>query len=265
MVPNAPMRVALIGLGAVGQSVVQLLSQHAAADVIVVGALVRDLSRTRSSEIPSIVSTVDALLATKPEVVVEAGGHVALRAYGPAILRAHCDLVVVSIGALAERNLEEEIIGAAKAGDAQAKVVSGAIGGLDALAAAALGGLTCVTHTTCKPASTLLSGVDVRKLTGAVEVFQGTAREGALKYPESVNVAAAVSLAGIGFDRTRVRVVADPFIDRNHHQVTAEGTFGTLHFDIKNIPSNENARTAKLVAMSAARAVLLRRAPLIVG
>lgn len=263
--PKAPMRVALIGLGAVGQAVIQLLRQHAAKDVTVVGALVRDPSRTRTSEVPSIVTTVDALLATNPEVVIEAGGHVALRTFGPTILRARCDLVIVSIGALAAPDLEEEIIGAAEAGGSQAKIVSGAIGGLDALASAALGGLRRVTHTTCKPANTLLSEADMKQLTEAVEVFRGTAREGALRYPESVNVAAAVSLAGIGFDRTKVRVVADPFIDRNHHQVTAEGTFGTLHFDIKNIPSNENARTAKLVAMSAARTVLLRRAPLAVG
>ncbi len=263
--PRAPMRIALIGLGAVGQAVLQLLSQHAQDEIEVVGALVRDPSRARTHEVPKIVTSVDALLATDPEVVLEAGGHVALRAYGPAILRAQCDLVIVSIGALAARDLEEEIIGAAQAGSAQAKVVSGAIGGLDALSSAALGGLTRVTHTTCKPASTLLSVAETSQLTEAIEVFQGTAREGALKFPESVNVAAAVSLAGIGFDRTTVRVVADPSLDHNNHRVAAEGAFGTLHFDIKNVPSDANPRTAKLVAMSATRALLLRRTSLAIG
>jgi len=259
------MRVGLIGLGAVGQAVVRLIGQQAADDVDVVAALVGDTSRPRAPGSPKVVTTADALLAERPEVVVEAGGHAALRAHGPAVLRAHCDLIMVSIGALADSSLAEEIIAAARIGAAQAKVASGAIGGLDALAAAAIGGLTRVTHTTRKPASTLLGHVEAADLTEAQEIFCGTAREGALKFPESINVAAAVSLAGIGFDRTEVRVLADPTVDRNHHVIVADGTFGTFRFEIQNIPSETNPRTAQLAAMSVVHAVMLRRASLAVG
>lgn len=262
---NAPMRVGLIGLGAIGEVVVRLINQHAAEDAVVVAALVRDPSRPRPAGSPHTVTTVDALLAQRPDVVVEAAGHAALRVHGPAILRAHCDLIMVSIGALAEPGVEEEILGAARMGGAQAKVASGAIGGLDALAAATLGGLTRVTHTTRKPAVTLLGPAQVANLTEAQEIFRGNAREGALMFPESINVAAAVSLAGIGLDNTEVRVLADPTVDRNHHEVVAEGAFGTFRFEIQNIPSPANARTAQLVAMSVVRALLLRRAPLVIG
>ncbi len=262
---KAPLRVGLIGLGAIGQAVVRLIHQHAAEDATVVAALVRDPSRLRPSGSPEAVTTIDALLAQRPEVVVEAGGHAALRAYGPTILRAHCDLIMVSIGALAEPGVEEEIIAAARTGGSQAKVASGAIGGLDALAAATLGGLARVTHTTRKPARTLLAPTQVEQLTEAQEIFRGNAREGALLFPESINVAAAVSLAGIGLDRTEVRVLADPSVDRNHHEVVAEGRFGTFRFEIQNVPSEANARTAQLVAMSVVHALLLRRASLVVG
>lgn len=260
-----PMRVGLIGLGAVGQSIIQLINQHAAGEITVVAALVRDRSRVRETVTPNLVTTIDAMMAMRPEVVVEAGGHDALRAYGPRILRAQCQLVMVSIGALADPDLEQEIIDAAQDGNVHARVVSGAIGGLDALSAAALGGLTNVTHTTRKPASTLLSDLTAVGMSESREIFRGTAREAALKFPESVNVAAAVSLAGIGFDRTLVRVIADPTIDRNLHEVSAEGTFGTLRFQIKNVPSEANPRTAKLVAMSAISTLIQRRSSIVVG
>ena len=258
------MRIGLIGLGAVGQSVVHLLDQHAAGDIKIVAALVRDPLRYRRCTIPNIVTTIDALLATQPEVIVEAGGHEALRQYGATILRSQNDLMMTSIGALADPGLEEEIARAAEAGGTRARVLSGAIGGLDALSAAAIGGLTRVTHTTCKPASTLFSSAQAKEIMEAQEIFSGTAREGALMFPESVNVAAAVSLAGVGFDRTEVRVVADPAIERNLHQVHAEGTFGTLSFEIRNVPSATNARTAQLVAMSAVRALLQRRSSVVI-
>ncbi len=257
--------VGLIGLGAIGQAIVHLVRHADIAEVDVVAALVRDASRRRSDDNPPTLIAVDELLALRPAVVVEAGGHAALRAHGPTVLRAGCDLVVVSVGALADPGLEEELRAAARAGGAQIRVISGAIGALDALAAAALGGLTRVTHTTRKPATVLLGPVEAARLTQAREIFRGTAREGALAFPDSLNVAAAVSLAGIGFDRTEVRVVADPQVNHNQHEVVAEGMFGTFQFAIQNIPSEANARTARLVAMSAVRALLQRGAALVSG
>jgi aspartate dehydrogenase len=96
-------------------------------------------------------------------------------------------------------------------------------------------------------------------------LFRGTAREAALKFPESVNVAAAVSLSGIGFDRTEVRVVADPTVTRNQHIVEAEGAFGSLRLEIMNIPSDTNPRTARLVAMCVVHTLLQRRSSFLIG
>lgn len=260
-----PMRVGLIGLGSVGQAVVRMLEERAPGEIQVVAAVVRDPSRHRDCAIPNLVPTIDELVAVRPEVVIEAGGHQALRECGPAVLRAGCDLLMISVGALADPAVERDLIAAAKAGGSHARVMSGAIGALDALAAAAIGGLTRVTHTTCKPASTLLADEERTPITEAREMFHGTAREAALKFPESVNVAAAVSLAGIGFDRTEVRVVADPSVTRNQHIVEAEGAFGSLRFEIRNIPSEANPRTARLVAMCVVHALLQRKSSFLVG
>lgn len=259
------MRVGLIGLGAIGQEVSRLVQRRAAGEVAIVAALVRDATKARAVSAPKVVATLDALLAERPEVVVEAAGHAALCAHGPRVLASGCDLLIVSVGALAERDTEEALLAAARTGGGRAVVASGAIGGLDAIAAAALGGLAQVTHTTRKPAHTLLEAAEAARLTGPREIFRGSAREGALKFPESINVAAAVSLAGIGLDRTEVRVIADPAIARNHHEVVAEGGFGRLRFEIVNIPTEANPRTGRLVAMSIVHALRRRRAPLAIG
>ena len=255
-------RIGLIGLGAIGRGVVALLDED--PDLEVIGALVTDVHKPRTSRSVPLVDNVDALLALQPEVVVEAGGHAALRQHGPSVLRAGIDLLMVSVGALAEPDTEHAIVGAARAGRSQAIVASGAIGALDAIAAARVGGLQRVTHTTRKPAAALLPGDQAAALTEDRQLFRGNAREGALKFPESINVAAAVSLAGIGLDRTEVCVIADPSIERNRHEVVAEGEFGWLRFEIASIPT-ENPRTGRLVAMSIVHALRRRRAPLVIG
>jgi len=262
---SAPLRVGLIGLGAIGGAVMRLLAERP-MEATIVGVLVRDPGRARAAAAAfPLVATPDALLALRPAIVVEAGGYAALATHGPTVLRSGCDLLAVSVGALADPATYDSLLAAAHDGGGRIIVASGAIGALDALAAAALGGLDRVTHTTRKPAHTLLLADEAAALTAEREIFCGSAREGALRFPESINVAAAVALAGLGFDRTEVRVIADPAVTRNGHEDVAEGAFGTLRFAIENIPSAENPRTGRLVALSIVRALLTRRAPLAIG
>lgn len=254
------LRVGLIGLGTIGSGVLRLL--RADDDIHIVGALVR---RARAGSAVPTMKCVDDLLGLEPDVVVEVAGHEALRRHGPRVLRAGCDLIILSVGALADPTLEADILAAACAGRSRATVAAGAIGGLDALSAAALGGLERVTHTTRKPARALLPADEAARLSEPRELFRGSAREGALRFPENINVAAAVSLAGIGLDRTEVCVVADPALERNTHQVVAQGTFGELQFEIRGIPTEENPRTGRIVAMSVVNTLRRLRAPLVIG
>ena len=251
------MQVGLIGLGAIGLGVVRLARSRPADGVHVIAALVRDRDRTRPGGLPVAVFSLDELLALSPDVVLDAAGHAALREYGPTVAAAGVDLIVISVGALADDELLAELRTRAKTGGSHVRVASGAIAGLDALSAAALGGLDRVTHTVRKPARALL-GDGAAGMTEARELYRGTARDGVARFPESANVVAAVSLAGIGFDRTEMTVVADPQATRNVHVVTADGAFGSLRIEIQNVPTEENPRTARLTAMSVYRALLDR-------
>lgn len=263
VVANESIRVGLIGLGAIGGSVVQRAAQY--PEIELVGALVRDVSRPRPEGAPPVVGSLEELLTLEPDIVVEIAGHDALRAHGPAVLRSGRDLLFVAVGALADPEFEREFRAAATESGRQAKVISGAIGALDAIAGSSIGELQKVTHTTRKPATTLLDAGEAEGLTEPKEIFNGPAREGALLFPESVNVAAAVSLAGLGLDGTTLRILADPAIERNRHEVEAEGEFGRLRFEIEGIPSPDNPKTGSLVAMSVIQQILARRAGVVIG
>ncbi len=253
------MRVGLIGLGTIARGVLELLEPTDGIEVV--GAIVAHPDRPRPGHGVPVCEDVQALMRYQPEVVAEMGGHAALRCHGPGVLRAGLDLLLLSVGALAEPETEQAILEAACAGHSRAIVVSGGIGALDAIASAREGGLERVTHTTRKPARTLLG----HDLDEPQELFAGSAREGVLMFPESINVAAAVSLAGLGLDRTEVRVIADPNVQHNQHEVVAEGRFGKLRFEITNVPTRENPRTGRLVAMSVVHALRNRAGHVVIG
>jgi aspartate dehydrogenase len=235
------LRVSLIGYGAVGQEVTRLLTEQMIKDITIVGALVRHHTQQRPPG-PPIVATRSALLAERPHIIVEAAGHEGLREHGAALLREGIDLLLISVGALADNTFMEELLAAAQVGNAHIRVVSGAIGALDALAAASLGGLTSVLHTMRKPPQELLPPKEAAQITTIQEVFRGSARQAAIRFPTFLNVAAAVALAGKGFDQTEVLVLADPTIERSRHEIVAEGAFGRLQFEIKNTPIQSHAR-----------------------
>ena len=198
-------------------------------------------------------------------MVVEVAGHDGLREHGPAVLRAGFNLIAVSVGVLAHPEVYDELLAAAEEGGTQMKVASGAVGALDAIAAARQGGLERVTHTVRKPPSTLF-GPDAAPLSpNRRRSSPAFARDAAIQYPESVNVTAAVSLAGLGLDRTEVRIIADPGVDRNQHEIAAEGAFGRMRFEVQGIPTDENPRTGRLVAMSIVNTLLAYRTPIVVG
>lgn len=257
------MRVGLIGLGTIARGVLELLQP--ADHVDIVGALVAQPNKPRPGAHVRLCVRIEDLLALEPDVVVELAGHAALRCHGPTVLRAGIDLLVLAVGALAEPDTEHAMREAARAGNSHAFIVSGGIGALDAIASARAGRLTRVVHFTRKPARALLPPDEAATLREPRVLFAGSAREGVLRFPESINVAAAVSLAGLGLDRTEVRVVADPTVERNCHEVIAEGDFGRLRFEIENVPSADNPRTGRLVAMSVVHALRRRQSRLQIG
>ncbi|MEM9576901.1 MAG: aspartate dehydrogenase [Pseudomonadota bacterium] len=242
------MKVGLIGKGAIARYVADAL---AARGHELSAVLVRPDRTARSLH----VSTVEAL-PDDLDLMIECAGHEALRTYGPQILARGLSLITVSIGALANAGTEAALHDAARAGAAKLHLASGAIGALDCLAAARVGTLTAVTYTGRKPplgwkGSPADTRFDLEDLTRGAHVhFEGSAREAAMAYPKNANVAAAVALAGLGFDDTKVRLIADAEVSQNVHEVTAEGDFGQLQFQISGNALPENPRSSALAAMS---------------
>jgi aspartate dehydrogenase len=249
----------LLGLGAIGTALAELVARDSESSIKLIGAVVRDPGRTRGVELPQFASLED-LLALQPDVVAEAAGHEALRMYGPACLRASVPLVLLSVGALADPEFEAELRAAAANGGTTATIASGGTGALDLIAAAAEGGLDQVVHTIVKPPGSL--GVDVSVYT---EIFRGPARIAATEFPQNANIAAAVALAGVGLDRSEVVVAADPSATTNRQTLDVRGTFGRLHVEIDNHPAPSNPRSGAVVAMSLKHALEKRAQILIVG
>jgi aspartate dehydrogenase len=242
------------------------------ARVVVVGG--RPSSRAR--EVAARHSLPYVAPAALPDhdlrVIVEAAGHTALTTHGPSYLRRGIDLIALSAGALSDDALRAELVENARAGHSTIFVPSGAIAGLDGVGALTLGGQGQVTITTSKPPAAWKGieyverlGVDVGQLNAPLVLYEGEARHAVAFFPQNVNVAAALSLAGIGFDRTRVRVVADPSLSRNTHEIEVNGDRGHLHLRIEGVPTPSNPKTGYLACLSAVAALRKLSNPLWVG
>ena len=244
------MRIGLIGSGAIAGFVRAEIEKRAQT----VGAiLVRPerVAQDPNMYVGSVVELPDDL-----DLMIDCAGHTALAAYGPDILRRGLPLITVSLGALADLELYRALEHAALKGGAKLHLASGAIGALDCLQAARVGQIETVTYTGRKPpkgwkGSVAENTINLDDLTqGAKTHFNGTAREAALAYPKNANVAAAVALAGVGFDKTQVQLIADADVTGNIHEIAATGDFGSLHFQITGHALADNPRTSALAAMS---------------
>lgn len=250
------MKIALIGFGAMARYVVDQLadSRTEVAAVILPADQIAPLREEFGSRFNFVAEATAA--GEGIDLFVDCAGHGALLQHGVQILRAGHDLLTVSIGALADAALLQKLDRAAEAGGGNIRLVSGAIGALDALRAGRIGTLQAVRYIGRKPpqgwrGSPAETVLDLGALSGVAQVhFRGSAREAALQYPKNANVAAAVALAGIGFDNTQVELLADPGISRNIHEIEAEGDFGTFRFSIEGNPLPSNPRTSSLAAMS---------------
>jgi aspartate dehydrogenase len=264
--------VGLIGCGGIAQDVLAALRASPANGVSIVGALARPgrgaAARAKLCEI-DVVEALDDLLARDPMLVAEVAGQSAVAEHGETILRRGIDCLVISVGALADPALLARLRSAAHDGNSHILLPAGAIGGIDAIAAMRVAGLTSVRYRSRKPpvawrGSSAERLVDLDKLTRRTVLYQGTAGEAAMLYPQNANVAAAVALAGLGFDATEVELVADPDAPGNIHEIEAEGVAGRLAIQLQGKASRTNPKTSALAALSVARALLNRHATIVI-
>lgn len=271
----------LLGYGTIGRDLERLLRPELErGEVRVIGALVRDPSKRRdeSPDFPLIQAEHFATAVTDADVVVECAGVAAAREYGPQAIGANRDLVLASVGALADPIARLGML----SGPGSLTVTNGAIGGFDLLGAAAqAGGLDDVSIRTAKLASALVQpwmrDAERERLEAlapgdeAVEVFAGSPDEAIAKFPANVNIAVALAWAtrellpadasararsgalGRALDRVRVSLLADPDATLSSHRILASGPAGDYELRLRNAPSPSNPRTSGLTAMSVAR------------
>ena len=219
----------------------------------------RALGQRLSGEVPA-VSSIAALVAMDAvDLVVECAGQEAVKAHGGAILEAGKSLLVMSSGALLDPEVFDRMTAASASNDVDLIVPSGAVGGIDALRACRrlLDSVTIVS--TKKPES--LEGApgyaawEDARISEPTVVYEGAASAAVELFPANINVAATVSLAGVGPQATRVKVIADPDAPGNVHRIEARGAFGKFSFECVNRPYAANPKTSHLAALAAIEAL----------
>ncbi len=256
-----PARVVLIGCGAIGGAVLRLLDERGQGDRIAAIGL-REGSARRPDlpfGVPVLTDPAD-LAGIQAGLVVEAAGRASVAPWGDAALSAGKDFAVTSTSAFADHALLDKMTQTATAHGARLIIPPGALGGIDALAAASRMGLTEVEHRILKPphawigteAETLC---DLTNLTAPCAFFQGSARQAAAAFPQNANAALIVALAGLGPDQSRVTLVADPSIGGNRHEIKAAGAFGVMTLQLDNAPLPDNPKSSAMTAVGLVRLI----------
>lgn len=255
--------ICVIGCGAIGTTIARAVEPMSEINIVYLTDRSKECATrlqekmTKVRYVPDIVPILNDI-----KLVVEAASQDAARYYVPLALSAGVDVLIMSVGIFQDEEFQNDAFRLAKRKSAKIYMPSGAIGGIDALGAASLEQIDDVTLTTTKPPSAFgpnpyleSKGIVASELRERTELFYGTAREAVKHFPQNINVAATLSLAGIGFEKTRIRIMCDPQVQTNEHHLKAKGKFGELDVVTRNVPSPKNPKTSYLAALSAISAI----------
>ncbi len=240
------MKLGIIGCGAIGTDVAK------AADTMddIEKIYLFDINPAAAETLCSVVKKASFKKVNEflkdVDVVFEAASQEAVKVYAAAVLEAKKDLIIMSIGSLFDDAFRKKLENIARKHHRKIYLPSGAVCGIDGVLAASVEKLDSVTLVTTKPPASLGRSVENRTI-----VFEGTAREAVTQFPRNINVAACLSLAGVGFDETKVEIVADPVETRISHKILAHGRFGRLRAEVENMPNPRNPQSSYMASLSA--------------
>ena len=254
-------RIGLLGCGAIGTQIALAIDSGKIPATL---THVYDTKRSQADNLvsklqqkPEVVANSHLLSSNPLDLVVEAASQDAVRNDAVSILQNKKDLMIMSAGALLDESVFEVISDACKDFGKTVYLPSGAIAGLDALKAVKDDLESVMLVTTKNPASLIgapffdNSDINLDKISEPTILFEGVAKDAVSLFPKNVNVAALLSLVGLGSKNTNVRVIADPNTSKNTHQINAEGKFGKISLTVENIPDDTNPKTSRLATLSA--------------
>ncbi len=253
------MKIGLIGCGAIGRTIAVAMDHTEAITAIFLFDRSEESARSLATRLEKAVhvNSIEVLI-NNCELVVEAASQAAVQEFAPQVLWAGRDLLLMSVGALADDKLADHLRRIAREKKCKIYIPTGAIAGVDGVRCAAEGRIDEVMLETRKPPRALVGnetvermGIDLDNLNEEVVLFDGTARQACKDFPQNINVAAALSLAGVGFDGTKVRIIADPNVSTNQHTITLKGSFGEMRSWVSNYPCPDNKKTSYLSALAA--------------
>jgi len=240
------MKLGIIGCGAIGTDLALAAQKMNEIEKIYLYDIKEKASVTLNKKIKKaeIMKVQNFLLYV--DVVFEGASQQAVKEYAEQVLKAGKDLIIMSVGSLFDDKFRKKLEKIASEKNCKIYVPSGAICGIDGILSANVAGLDEVTLVTTKPPESFGKEFDVRSV-----LFEGNAREAVNRFPANINVAASLSLAGKGFDETRVQIVADPVVSRISHKILAHGKFGRLRVELENMPNPNNPRSSYMASLSA--------------
>ena len=253
--------IGILGCGAIGKGLAAAIRDELAPGLRVVALFDQDSQRAEelagslNMDVKAASSFETFIGIEAVDMVVEAASGDAVRSYAESILNAGKDLMVMSTGGLLDSRLFANLDVICRRVGVKILIPSGAVGGIDAIRASR-GFLQEVVLTTRKPPETLVdveseAGHNLESIDSPKIVFEGNALEAVKRFPFNINVAATLSLAGLGPEKTKVRIVADPQAKGNIHEVYAKGQSGILRFTMENVPHPDNPKTSHLALLSA--------------
>lgn len=256
--------VGLIGCGTIGTHLALAIESRTIANASLIGLfdVVDSNAKSLKSKLkssPEVHPDFNSFIDSPADIIIEAASQEAVRKFGKSIIEASKDLMVMSVGALADTTFLAELLdlAAVRKGRSKIYVPSGAIAGIDAIRSVKHL-LDSITLTTTKSPKALAGApffatreVNLDIITKVTEIYEGTAAEAVKLFPANVNVAAVLSLAGLGADKTKVRVLVDPHATTNQHEIVATGRFGDIKISVNNVTTPGNPKTSFLAVLSA--------------
>ena len=242
-------KIGIVGFGAIGQEIYKKISKKVINGYNILGIFSDDIdSKNLSKQIKC--KSFEELLKKKPNIIIEVASVDACKNYAEKTLRNKIDFVCLSVCSFADKTFFKKIFSLTRKINSKVYIPTGAIAGLDAISSASLSKeLTYVKLVQRKPPKALLSISKLKKIKKEVILSRSTARKVCKEFPKNSNIAATLAICGIGFDKTKVIVIADPKVKKNIAEIEAMGKFGKLKVILENNPSS-NPKTSRLTAMS---------------